>query len=612
MDKIDMELDVASRQAIEFVFDKHDSVHGSKNFDREQSSTSSHSPTTSVQGHKEPSLENQSSVDTPAQPALSLPKEILSMLHEGFRGDPLPASLSKPPMTHTSLLNNKIQWYGSWREGWEPRWGVIKPRIEDIRKVAMPFMQFCGIDPEKFSVAPFYEGMWNKLYLITSKNERTGAITERIFRITLPVNPWFKIQSEVATMEYVRKETSIPIPKVYIFESSMANALGFEWMIMEKMEGRTFKDARESISQPIKESLNGTIAEWVHQLSQLQFDRIGSLYREWDPRKPDYLAFKLGPVTSDHFLGPWRTEKEIFRGPFQNEAQLYRSIVELALADILDSRHLDLAHRAWAEEQGFGLVSNQDNEDESQIPTTVYSSKEAFGPLGVKNVCFSILGLLPLIEDKLAQKPRTYVLHHFDISKNNVLVDSAGAAVALLDWENLSAESLCQIYPWPSIIDPTRYEPPEPSQWSGPKPDWYIAAETDYETRLAADAFMLRLGELKSYWPQTEGEEQNYMNDFEEDLAELGSLVKGIHAGWAELELCNKMKEKYSEVFQPILSQKPIQTQDGNFPRPIQSSLGPKEAQYARLFDGLRPNKKRILKWKIITRKLGLNENHHR
>ncbi|KAI9707006.1 MAG: hypothetical protein M1820_004594 [Bogoriella megaspora] len=564
-----MGVEVASQQATETVLDPHDSVLGSSsNSDCEQSTVSSHSSATSSHGQNDSCLEHQSSVGTPAQSAIQLPKEILSMLYEGFRGDPLPASLSKQPTTHTLPLKDKIQWYGNWRGGWQPRWGVTKPQIEDIRKVAMPFMEFCGIDPRTFSVAPFREGMWNKLYLITSEKEGTGVITERIFRIALPVNPWFKMQSEVATMEYVRKETSIPIPKVYVFESSMENALGFEWMIMEKMEGQTFRDARASMGQSIEESLNRTIAEWVHQLSQLHFDRIGSLYREWDPRKPDHLSFKLGPVTSDHFLGPWRTEKEIFRGPFQNEAQYYRSIVELNLADILDSRHLDLANNAWAKEsiarakrEGAVIVPNQDDEDdedESQIPTSIYCREEDFEPSGVRNMCFSILGLLPLIEDKLRKETRSYVLYHFDISKKNVLVDDTGAAVALLDWENLSTEALCQIYPWPSIIDSRRYDLPDPSIRRRLKPAAIIAAETNYKTRLAADGFMLRLKELKSSWPQTNGERMSFVNEFEEDLAELGDLVKEIYAGWGEMEICEKLKEKYSVVFQPILSQKPV------------------------------------------------------
>ena len=139
-DKMDMVVDVASRQATEVVLDQDDQALESKNFDYEQSPISSHSPTTSLCDRNAASLEHHSSVDTAAQPALQLPKQLLSMLHEGFQGDPLPASLSKPPTIHTSLLKSNIQWYSDWREGWEPRWGVTKPHVEDIRKVAIPFM----------------------------------------------------------------------------------------------------------------------------------------------------------------------------------------------------------------------------------------------------------------------------------------------------------------------------------------------------------------------------------------------------------------------------------------------------------------------------------------
>ena len=184
-----------------------------------------------------------------------------------------------------------------------------------------------------------------------------------------------------------------------------------------------------------------------------------------------------------------------------------------------------------------------------------------------------------------------------------MLVNNAGAAVALLDWENMATKSLSQIYPWPSMIDPTRYEPPEPSQWSGAKPDWVVAAETKRKTRLAADAFMLRLRELKSSWPQAGGEERIFINDIEEDLLEIGSLATEIYAGWGEIELCENMKKKYSEIFQPISSPKPIQKQGGNYPFPIQSSLGPEDTQIAHLFDGLGSNKKRFRNWKIYTGK---------
>jgi hypothetical protein len=448
----------------------------------------------------------------------------------------------------------------------------MQPNKKKIGKVAKPFLRFCGIDPNNFSVHPFHQGMWNKLYLIKSTDKTTSVTTERIFRIPLPVNPWFKIQSEVATMEYARLKTSIPIPKVYVFESSMDNDLGFEWMIVEKIDGQAFADVKDSMSQGAKERLNATIADWVHELSMLQYDVIGSLYRQWDPTKDNYLDFHLGPVTTDYFLGPWRTEKPVFKGPFRNEAELYRAVVILNLQDILDPKQVSRARRAWASEDGCESITRRDNEDNAteddvncgsnsapEPPTTessstVYSDEHSFKRSGVQQACFALLDVLPLVERRLEKAPRNYILHHFDISEHNVLLNDDRDAIALLDWENIATKSLSQVSPWPSIIDATRYDPPEPWRESIPKPSWYLSAERDYNTRLAADVFMSRLKKLQSPWPQidTSGVEQNYVDRFEEDLVELGAVAERIYARWGEAEICGRVREKCGDVFLPI------------------------------------------------------------
>lgn len=474
-------------------------------------------------------------------------------------------------------MGTKILWEGSWYDGWEPKWSSIQPDEKKISKVAEPFLRFGGIDPENFSILPFRQGVWNKLYLIQSTNKTTKVTKELIFRIPLPVNPWFKIQSEVATMEYARLKTSIPIPKVYIFESSVENDLGFEWMIMEKTDGQTFADVEDSMSQVAKERFNGTIADWIHELSMLHFDVIGSLYRQWDPIKNDYLDFRLGPVTTDCFLRPWRTERPVFEGPFRNEAELYRAIVILNLQDILDPKQMRHARRAWVSKDGYEHIALHDNKDENievdvncgsnlslETPmtkpsSTVYSDEQSFRPSGVQQACLTLLDVLPLVERRPKKAPRKYILHHFDISKHNVLLNDNREAIALLDWENIATKSLFQVEPCPSIIDPTRYNSPEPWQESIPKPSWYLRAERDYITRLAADAFMSRLKELQSPWPQidTTSAEQNSIDGFEDDLVELGAVAERIYARWGETKICDRIREKCGDVFLLIATQTP-------------------------------------------------------
>jgi hypothetical protein len=131
------------------------------------------------------------------------------------------------------------------------------------------------------------------------------------------------------------------------------------------------------------------------------------------------------------------------------------------------------AQVAWAVEQ--------ENEDETieygEEYGTVYSSAESFKPTAVSGACVSLLSILHLFCDKLAKEPREYILYHFDISKRNVLVNKAGEAIVFLDWENITPKSLSQIYPWPSIIDYSSSEPPEPWQKNEPRPKWHIQAE---------------------------------------------------------------------------------------------------------------------------------------
>jgi hypothetical protein len=56
-----------------------------------------------------------------------------------------------------------------------------------------------------------------------------------IARIARRFMPRLKTESEVATMEYIRTYTSIPVPTVYFYDSNPYNRLGGEYIIMSKV-----------------------------------------------------------------------------------------------------------------------------------------------------------------------------------------------------------------------------------------------------------------------------------------------------------------------------------------------------------------------------------------
>ena len=74
-----------------------------------------------------------------------------------------------------------------------------------------------------------------KAYLITLMDTR-----ELVARVARRFMPRLKTQSEVATMQYLREKTRIPLPDVYFYDSNPYNRLGGEYILMSKVGHLTF------------------------------------------------------------------------------------------------------------------------------------------------------------------------------------------------------------------------------------------------------------------------------------------------------------------------------------------------------------------------------------
>ena len=46
------------------------------------------------------------------------------------------------------------------------------------------------------------------------------------------------LESEAQTLRLIRRETTIPVPKVYAFDSSLNNEIGCPFIVMERIQGR--------------------------------------------------------------------------------------------------------------------------------------------------------------------------------------------------------------------------------------------------------------------------------------------------------------------------------------------------------------------------------------
>jgi hypothetical protein len=101
-----------------------------------------------------------------------------------------------------------------------------------------------------------------------------------IARFTRDYEMLQKTESELATIEYVRKNTTIPVPEIYFVNHNENHVVGAPFVLMERMDGGRLCDIWEDLSLEHKLDVMGQIAEVVGQLSEQKFDKIGSLTRD--------------------------------------------------------------------------------------------------------------------------------------------------------------------------------------------------------------------------------------------------------------------------------------------------------------------------------------------
>ena len=177
-------------------------------------------------------------------------------------------------MASAHYPEGRLRWGGV--DADEPIW-PFEPELSSIRAIATKYLAKAvgaTFDETSLDARFFAEGLYNKLYLLSYPNHPQ----EFLFRVSLPIDPFSKIESEVATLRFVRENTTIPVAHVIAWESSADNELGYEWILMEKIRGVELDEVWGSMSWEQKLALTESLAKYVVQLHAHKFSSIGSLY----------------------------------------------------------------------------------------------------------------------------------------------------------------------------------------------------------------------------------------------------------------------------------------------------------------------------------------------
>ncbi|KAF7504664.1 hypothetical protein GJ744_002018 [Endocarpon pusillum] len=126
--------------------------------------------------------------------------------------------------------------------------------------------------------------------------------------VTLPL-----LESEVATMKYIKSRTRIPVPEVYAYDLDKNNVLGTPYILMECIDGLPYPypfTERKVMTDKDIQKVHDELLKITTQLAGLGFDKIGML--QFDKTKPDGVV--IGPIIDFKYrvYGPFTTSREYY------------------------------------------------------------------------------------------------------------------------------------------------------------------------------------------------------------------------------------------------------------------------------------------------------------
>ena len=237
-----------------------------------------------------------------------------------------------------------------------------------------------------------------------------------MMRVALPVDPYLKTASEVATMSFVRERTIIPIPRVVAYESCQNSILGFEWVLLEFVEGHTLESKWRDLSMTTKRDLIKQLAQYQSQLFDIRYHSIGNLYHDAQQSEA-----RPGAIVARDFFWGERIHRNIPRGPF-------------------------LSNRNWLSARLNAVLEEQDKTLEEPEDDDDAELAEIY-----KSLATQLLDALPeIFPDNGAEAT---VLFHNDLSLRNILVDDECSITAIIDWECVSTLPLWRACQLPELLN---------------------------------------------------------------------------------------------------------------------------------------------------------------
>lgn len=363
-----------------------------------------------------------------------------------------------PPPYPQEAQNRSIRWvHETYHFAPYAQW-LKEPSYRRIRDTLRPHLDRLGYESASVEIAFLSEGGFHKVYTITTPNQETKQLKSFVLRIPLPADPYFKTESDVATTEIVRHTTNVPVPVIYAYDSSSDNPLGFEWILMEKINGEPMFDYWRKMDYDSKLRFTKLVANWNAQLANIVSKKIGAIYIHYTATE---LQFYVGRCVNSIFTQESRLSYDVYRGPFKTPADFYASVLAVTAQDVDNLRYKNRAGLMRDARYQFldRIWTMRNRVDDDEI--NEWQEKREKDLEILSTAIEALQERLPALCERLPAVDSSTRLSHHDLSLDNVLVDENGMPVTLLDWESSELRPLVFLADFPIFLDGSElyYEP---------------------------------------------------------------------------------------------------------------------------------------------------------
>ena len=404
-----------------------------------------------------------------------------------------------------------LEWVRNGIWGSEPRW-TVDPDEDAIRQTAASSLDLTTAHCDIEFLA---QGAFNKVYVVTFPEKEKEVIA----RVTLPVDPKWKTLSEVATLQWVRDNTSLPVPEILSYQADRTSAIGFEWIVMSKMPGRSLGDRWRDVTFSAKGEIVRRLAVFCSDTFRAQLRGIGNLFLDDTGSVPGSSAQDRDPfcvqrIVSSEFIWDSHIHAQVSRGPFQSSRDWL--LARLLLAEIEYHESLSRLQRVTPEDEG-GENEPEEGEEKTNKPGREEKDgkdrdqNEDEDELEDLENTMDIISRLRRHLDDFFPPPgpdlepeRTMILHD-DLSRQNTLVDDHGNLTAVVDWECISAVPLWFACQFPPVLQgKPRDEEPVKAQYQheedGNVVELFWEHLDDYELMQLRRVFLAEMERLQPEW----------------------------------------------------------------------------------------------------------------